>query len=219
MFLFFVEILLTPASPYERNHGRQFFKTAWEWSSWSLIWEQDGTNVSFIAHMQVHLLFSVISVIVLPTLLLLSSAVFLKVPTMVASWRGQVEKGTRNFGYKGTSPIIPSMLQLPFYQLPAKVCMFWVTHFHPSHGLFSWLRNHSTVLVMYFFGTYFEQFSLSSSDVNKTKRVAETAPLRLWDTIICLSPRIDNISTCAWAGMGQNNTDSQTQRTHRTQRI
>ena len=25
-------------------------KTAWKWSSWSLIWEQDGTNVSFISN-------------------------------------------------------------------------------------------------------------------------------------------------------------------------
>ena len=31
-------------------------KTAWKWSSWSLIWEQDGTNVSFISHIHVRFL-------------------------------------------------------------------------------------------------------------------------------------------------------------------
>ena len=35
-------------------------KTAWKWSSWSLIWEQDGTNVSFISHIHVRFLSSVI---------------------------------------------------------------------------------------------------------------------------------------------------------------
>ena len=35
-------------------------KTAWKWSSWSLIWEQDGTNVSFISHIHVHFWSSVI---------------------------------------------------------------------------------------------------------------------------------------------------------------
>ena len=28
-------------------------KTAWKWSSWSLIWEQDDTNVSLISHIHV----------------------------------------------------------------------------------------------------------------------------------------------------------------------
>ena len=55
-------------------------KTAWKWSSWSLIWEQDGTNVSFISHIQVRFLSCVISLIVLPTLPSPSSAVLLKVP-------------------------------------------------------------------------------------------------------------------------------------------
>ena len=36
------------------------------------------------------------------------------------------------------------MHQPPFY-LPAKVRIFWVIRFHPSHRLFSRLRNHSTV--------------------------------------------------------------------------
>ena len=36
------------------------------------------------------------------------------------------------------------MLQPPFY-LSLKVRMFWVIRFHPSHRLFSHLRNHSTV--------------------------------------------------------------------------
>ena len=49
-------------------------KTAWKWSSWSLIWEQDGTNVSFISHIHVRFLSCVISFIVLPTLLSPSSA-------------------------------------------------------------------------------------------------------------------------------------------------
>ena len=31
-------------------------KTAWKWSSWSLIWEQDSTNVSFISHIHVRFL-------------------------------------------------------------------------------------------------------------------------------------------------------------------
>ena len=49
---------------------------------------------------------------------------------------------------------------------------------------FLWLRNHSTASLtiplgdLVFFGAYFEQFSLSSPDVNKNKGVAETAPLR-----------------------------------------
>ena len=49
---------------------------------------------------------------------------------------------------------------------------------------FLWLRNHSTASLtiplgdLVFFGAYFEQFSLSSPDVNKNKGVAEMAPLR-----------------------------------------
>ena len=57
-------------------------KTAWKWSSWSLIWEQDGTNVSFTS--DIHVLSSVISFIVLPTVPSPSSAVLLKVLTR---WR------------------------------------------------------------------------------------------------------------------------------------
>ena len=38
-------------------------KTAWKCSSWSLIWEQDGANVSFISHIHVRFLSSVISLI------------------------------------------------------------------------------------------------------------------------------------------------------------
>ena len=52
-------------------------KTAWKWSSWSLIWEQDGTNVSFISHIHVRFLSCVISFIVLPTLPSPSSDVLL----------------------------------------------------------------------------------------------------------------------------------------------
>ena len=64
------------------------------------------------------------------------------------------------------------MLQPPF-SLPSKIRMLWVIRFHPSHRLFSRLRNHSTVSLtiplgnQVFFGAYFEQFSLSSPDVNK----------------------------------------------------
>ena len=78
----FAEINLTPASPPKRNNGHSSFwnvghvlKTAWKWSSWSLIWAQDGTNVSFISHIHVHFLSCLISLIVLLTLPLLSSAV------------------------------------------------------------------------------------------------------------------------------------------------
>ena len=53
-------------------------KTAWKWSSWSLIWEQDGRNVSFISHIHVRFLSGVISFIVLPTLPSPSSAVCLR---------------------------------------------------------------------------------------------------------------------------------------------
>ena len=83
------------------------------------------------------------------------------------------------------------MLQPPFC-LPSKVRMFWVIRFHPSHRLFSRLRNHSTVsltiplgdlsiyfLFIFIFCAYFEQFSLSSPDVNKNKGVAETVSL-MW---------------------------------------
>ena len=52
-------------------------KTAWKWSSWSLIWEQDGTNVSFISHIHMRFLSRAISVIVLLTLPSPSSAVLL----------------------------------------------------------------------------------------------------------------------------------------------
>ena len=48
-------------------------KTGWKWSNWSLIWEQDGTNVSFISHIHVRFLSSVISLIVWPTLFCLRS--------------------------------------------------------------------------------------------------------------------------------------------------
>ena len=43
-------------------------KTAQKWSNWSLIWEQEGTNVSLISHIHVRFLSCVISFIVLPTL-------------------------------------------------------------------------------------------------------------------------------------------------------
>ena len=43
-------------------------KTAWKWSSWSLIWEPDGTNVSLISHIHVRFLSCTISLVVLPTL-------------------------------------------------------------------------------------------------------------------------------------------------------
>ena len=73
------------------------------------------------------------------------------------------------------------MLQPPFY-LPLKVHMFWVICFHPSHRLFSWLRNHYTVslylfllMIRYMFGDSFKQFSLLSPDVNKNKGATETA--------------------------------------------
>ena len=35
-------------------------KIAWKWSSWSLIWKQDGKNVSFISHIHVRFLSCVI---------------------------------------------------------------------------------------------------------------------------------------------------------------
>ena len=54
------------------------------WSSWSPIWEQDGTNVSFISHIHVRFLSSAISLIVLPTLPSPSSAVLLKVPILLS---------------------------------------------------------------------------------------------------------------------------------------
>ena len=38
-------------------------KTAWKWSSWSFIWEQDGTNVSFISHIRMRFLSCVILVL------------------------------------------------------------------------------------------------------------------------------------------------------------
>ena len=57
--------------------------TAWKWSSWRLIWEQDGTNVSFISDIHLRFLF------VLPMLTWPSSAVLLKVPISSAQlqWR------------------------------------------------------------------------------------------------------------------------------------
>ena len=54
------------------------WKRAWKWNSWSLIWEQNGTDVSFISHIHVRFLSSVISFIVLPTLPSPPSAVLLK---------------------------------------------------------------------------------------------------------------------------------------------
>ena len=48
---------------------------------WSLMWQQDGTNVSFISHIHKHFLSSVISLIVLP--MLLSLAVLLTVSSLL----------------------------------------------------------------------------------------------------------------------------------------
>ena len=55
------------------------WKTVCKWSSWSLIWEQDGTSVSYISHIQVHFLSSVINIIsvLFPSP---SLAVLLKIP-------------------------------------------------------------------------------------------------------------------------------------------
>ena len=53
-------------------------QTTWKLSNWGLTREQDGTNVSFISHIHVRFLSSVISFIVLPTLPSSSSAVLLK---------------------------------------------------------------------------------------------------------------------------------------------
>ena len=55
-------------------------KTAWKWSSWSLVWEQDGTNVSFISHIRVRFYFWILLARVtshLRNALTLSNAFFL----------------------------------------------------------------------------------------------------------------------------------------------
>ena len=81
MFLFSLKfpwlqrLLLSETMDVSSWNVSHVFKTAWKWSSWSLIWEQDGTNVSFISHIHVRFLSSVISLIVLPTLPSPSSAV------------------------------------------------------------------------------------------------------------------------------------------------
>ena len=40
-------------------------KTTWKWNSWSLIWEQDSTNASFISDICMHFLSCVISLVLL----------------------------------------------------------------------------------------------------------------------------------------------------------
>ena len=55
-------------------------KNGEKWGNWRLTRELDGTNVSFISHIHVRFLSSVISFIVLPTLPSLSSTVLLKFP-------------------------------------------------------------------------------------------------------------------------------------------
>ena len=87
MFLFSLKLLwlqrlllneTMDASSWNVGH---VLKTAWG-SSWSLIWGQDGTNISFISHNRVRFLSCVISLIVLSMLPSPSSAVFLKVPKL-----------------------------------------------------------------------------------------------------------------------------------------
>ena len=78
MFLFSLKLLWL--QHLFLNETMDVLKTAWKWSSWSLIWEQDGTNVNFISHIHVRFLSSVSSLIVLPTLPSPSSAV---------SWHGK----------------------------------------------------------------------------------------------------------------------------------
>ena len=58
----------------------------------------------------------------------------LKLGTLTHVWRGRLINNAQR----------AQMLQPPFY-LPSKMRMFWVIRFHPSHRLFSRLRNHSTV--------------------------------------------------------------------------
>ena len=57
-------------------------QTTWKWSNWRLAREQDGTNVSFISHIHMRFLSSVISLIVLPTSPSSSSTVLLKLPNI-----------------------------------------------------------------------------------------------------------------------------------------
>ena len=86
MFLFSLKLLwlqrllLNETMDVSSWNVSHVLKTAWKWSSWSLIWEQDGTNVIFISHIHVRCLSCVISLIVLLTLPLPSSAALLKLP-------------------------------------------------------------------------------------------------------------------------------------------
>ena len=58
-------------------------QTTWKWNSWSLIEEQDGTNVSFISHIHLRFVSFVSSHrVVLPALPSPSSAVLIKVPIL-----------------------------------------------------------------------------------------------------------------------------------------
>ena len=62
-------------------------KTAWKWSSWSVVWEQDGTNAClFLVRYSRAILSSVISLVVLPALPSLSLTVLLNVPMVLSNW-------------------------------------------------------------------------------------------------------------------------------------
>ena len=81
MFLFSLKfhwlqrLLLNKTMDFSSWNVGHVLQTVWKRSGWSLIWEQEGTNVSFISHIHVGFLSSVISLIVLPSL---SSAILLK---------------------------------------------------------------------------------------------------------------------------------------------
>ena len=83
------------------------------------------------------------------------------------------------------SPIIPSA-PVSRHFIFHRICVsFCVIRFHPSHRLFSRLINHSTVSLTIplgdsvFFGDYFQYYSLSFPDVNKTRKSAT------WNFKVC----------------------------------
>ena len=72
------------------------------------------------------------------------------------------------------------MLQPPFY-LPSKIRMLWVIRFHPSHRLFSRLRNHSTVSLTILLVIRYLFVLISSNLVNRLTRCKHWKQRSGWD--------------------------------------
>ena len=171
MFLFLLKfpwlqrLLLNETMNVSSWNVGHVFKTAW--SSWSLIWEQDGRNVNFISHIHVHFLSSVISLIVLPTF----SAIVVTTTTTTTTTTVRYRKLTWWLHYIKTARLNWNKLLVSTFFLYRFVCQYiYVDCFIKQFFLIS-LRNVVQIQVYEPMQVYEPVYSVAA-------RLVITAPVR-----------------------------------------